>query len=141
MKIRPFCVVDMDAVIALWQACELIRPWNNPHLDILRKLKVQSSLFVVGEQGSDIIATAMFGYDGHRGWVNYLAVLPRHQKLGYARQLMEYGERELLSLGCPKLNLQIRSDNMQARSFYTSLGYAEDEVVSYGKRLLEDKSC
>lgn len=141
MKIRPFCLVDMDAVIALWQACELIRPWNNPHFDILRKLKVQSSLFVVGEQGSDIIATAMFGYDGHRGWVNYLAVLPRHQKLGYARQLMKYGERELLSLGCPKLNLQIRSDNMQARSFYTSLGYAEDEVVSYGKRLLEDKSC
>jgi ribosomal protein S18 acetylase RimI-like enzyme len=83
----------------------------------------------------------MFGYDGHRGWVNYLAVLPRHQKLGYARQLMEYGERELLSLGCPKLNLQIRSDNMQARSFYTSLGYVEDEVVSYGKRLLEDESC
>jgi ribosomal protein S18 acetylase RimI-like enzyme len=107
----------------------------------LRKLKVQSSLFVVGEQGSDIIATAMFGYDGHRGWVNYLAVLPSQQKLGYARQLMEYGERELLSLGCPKLNLQIRSDNMQARSFYTSLGYAEDEVVSYGKRLLEDESC
>ena len=140
MKIRPFCVVDMDAVIVLWQACELIRPWNNPHLDILRKLKVQSSLFVVGEQGSDIIATAMFGYDGHRGWVNYLAVLPSQQKLGYARQLMEYGERELLSLGCPKLNLQIRSDNMQARSFYTSLGYVEDEVVSYGKRLLEDES-
>jgi ribosomal protein S18 acetylase RimI-like enzyme len=130
----------MDAVIALWQACELIRPWNNPHLDVLRKLKVQSSLFVVGEQGSDIIATAMFGYDGHRGWVNYLAVLPSQQKLGYARQLMEYGERELLSLGCPKLNLQIRSDNMQARSFYTSLGYVEDKVVSYGKRLLEDES-
>ena len=141
MKIRPFCLVDMDAVIALWQACELIRPWNNPHFDILRKLKVQSSLFVVGEQGSDIIATAMFGYDGHRGWVNYLAVLPSQQKLGYARQLMEYGERELLSLGCPKLNLQIRSDNMQARNFYTSLGYVEDKVVSYGKRLLEDGSC
>ena len=139
MKIRPFCVVDMDAVIVLWQACGLIRPWNNPQLDILRKLEVQSSLFVVGEQGSDIIASAMFGYDGHRGWVNYLAVLPSQQKLGYARQLMEYGERELLSLGCPKLNLQIRSDNMQARSFYTSLGYVEDEVMSYGKRLLEDK--
>ena len=140
MKIRPFCVVDMDAVIVLWKACEVTRPWNNPHLDILRKLKVQSSLFVVGEQDSDIIATAMFGYDGHRGWVNYLAVLPSQQKLGYARQLMEYGERELLSLGCPKLNLQIRSDNMHARSFYTSLGYVEDEVVSYGKRLLEDES-
>ena len=103
MKIRPFCLVDMDAVIVLWQACELIRPWNNPHLDILRKLKVQSSLFVVGEQGSDIIATAMFGYDGHRGWVNYLAVLPRHQKLGYARQLMEYGRGRCCLLGAQNL--------------------------------------
>ena len=140
MNIRPFCVDDTDVVVALWQASELIRPWNNPHLDILRKLEIQSSLFVVGEQGSDIIATAMFGYDGHRGWVNYLAVLPSQQRRGYARQLMEYGERELLSRGCPKLNLQIRSDNVRATAFYRSLGYAEDEVVSYGKRLLEDES-
>ena len=140
MNIRPFCVDDTDVVVALWQACELTRPWNNPHLDILRKLDIQSSLFVVGEQGSDIIATAMFGYDGHRGWVNYLAVLPSQQRRGYARQLMEYGERELLSRGCPKLNLQIRSDNLQARTFDTSLGYAEDKVVSFGKRLREDES-
>ena len=69
MNIRPFCVDDTDVVVALWQACELTRPWNNPHLDILRKLDSQSSLFVVGEQGSDIIATAMFGYDGHRGCI------------------------------------------------------------------------
>ena len=121
MNIRPFCVDDTDVVVALWQASELIRPWNNPHLDILRKLEIQSSLFVVGEQGSDIIATAMFGYDGHRGWVNYLAVLPSQQRRGYARKLMEYGERELLSRGCPKLNLQIRSDNVQAAAFFVGL--------------------
>jgi ribosomal protein S18 acetylase RimI-like enzyme len=132
-------VDDTDVVVALWQACGLTRPWNNPHHDILRKLDVQSSLFVVGEQGSDIIASAMFGYDGHRGWVNYLAVLPSQHRRGYARQLMEYGERELLSRGCPKLNLQIRSDNLEAKSFYIALGYAEDEVVSFGKRLLKNK--
>ncbi len=80
----------------------------------------------------------MFGYDGHRGWVNYLAVSPEHQKNGYARRLMEYGERILTSVGCPKINLQIRNGNTGVQAFYKAIGYGEDEVVSYGKRLIKD---
>ena len=76
MDIRPFSMEDEKAVITLWQKCDLVRPWNNPHLDIQRKLKVNPELFLVGLLNSTIIATAMGGYDGHRGWVNYLGSGP-----------------------------------------------------------------
>ena len=85
-----------------------------------------------------IIATAMFGYDGHRGWLNYFAVLPQFQKSGYGKQLLEFGEKILFDKGCPKINLQIRADNKEAINFYKAVGYNEDEVISYGKRLIED---
>ncbi len=138
MIIRPYQNDDEDAVVALWEACGLTRAWNNPRLDIARKLDFQRDWFLVGELDRKIIATAMFGYDGHRGWVNYLAVSPEHQKNGYARLLMEYGERILTSVGCPKINLQIRNSNTGVQAFYKAIGYGEDEVVSYGKRLIKD---
>jgi ribosomal protein S18 acetylase RimI-like enzyme len=142
MKIRAFQPQDEAAVIALWQACELTRPWNDPHKDIARKLTVQPELFVVGEeahqQETHIIACAMFGYEGHRGWVNYLAVHPAHQRRGHARTLMQWGEQQLQARGCPKLNLQIRSSNAAVIAFYKNLGYGADEVVSLGKRLIAD---
>ena len=138
MLIRPYQTDDEDAVVALWQECELTRSWNNPRLDISRKLSVQSQWFFVGVLQQEIIASAMFGYDGHRGWVNYLAVSPLHQNKGYARKLMECGENALLEAGCPKLNLQIRNSNTQVQAFYRAIGYVQDEVVSYGKRLIKD---
>ena len=138
MLIRPYQTDDEDAVVALWQACELTRSWNNPRLDISRKLSVQSQWFFVGVLQQEIIASAMFGYDGHRGWVNYLAVSPLHQNKGYARKLMECGENALIEAGCPKLNLQIRNSNTQVQAFYRAIGYVQDEVVSYGKRLIKD---
>ena len=138
MIIRSYKIQDENAVIALWDLCELTRSWNNPRLDIARKLNVQSEWFLVGEIDHSIIATAMFGYDGHRGWINYLAVSPNHQKKGYAKMLMEYGENLLISVGCPKLNLQIRDSNIDARHFYESIGYKQDQVISYGKRLIKD---
>ena len=138
MIIRPYQKDDEDAVVALWQACELTRSWNNPRLDISRKLSVQSQWFFVGVLQQEIIASAMFGYDGHRGWVNYLAVSPLHQNKGYARKLMECGENALIEAGCPKLNLQIRNSNTQVQAFYRAIGYVQDEVVSYGKRLIKD---
>jgi ribosomal protein S18 acetylase RimI-like enzyme len=103
MQIRIFQPQDEAAVIALWQVCDITRPWNNPHKDIARKLNVQRELFVVGEQTGQIIACAMFGYEGHRGWVNYLAVHPAHQRRGHARMLMQWGEVQLQALGCPKI--------------------------------------
>ena len=139
MHIRPFRLADQTAVIALWQMCELTRPWNDAGLDIQRKLAVNPEWFLVGELQGEVVASAMFGYEGHRGWVNYLAVHPAHQSQGFARAMMAYGEQLLLSAGCPKLNLQVRSSNSQALAFYARLGYGIDEVVSLGKRLISDE--
>lgn len=138
MLIRPFTDTDTDAVIALWQACGLTRPWNDPLRDIQRKLTVQRELFLVGEVDGQLVASAMAGYDGHRGWVNYLAVVPDAQGLGYGRALMTYIEAALLARGCPKLNLQVRSSNTAVLAFYRQLGYVQDEAVSLGKRLIAD---
>ena len=138
MQIRPFTREDTDAVIALWTSAGLVRPWNDPRKDIERKLTVQPELFLVGESDGTVVAAAMVGYDGHRGWVNYLAVSPGSRGLDYGRRMMEEAERLLIELGCPKLNLQIRSDNTSVRAFYEHLGYTEDAAVSYGKRLIAD---
>ena len=136
--IRQFVPNDTNRVIFIWEQCDLVRNWNNPNFDIQRKLNFQKELFFVGLFNDEIIATAMFGYDGHRGWLNYFAVLPNFQKRGFGRQLMTYGEMALIERGCPKLNLQIRNDNTKAINFYQKVGYKEDAAVSFGKRLIED---
>jgi ribosomal protein S18 acetylase RimI-like enzyme len=138
MQIRVFEPSDTAALLALWQACDLTRPWNDPLKDIARKLTVQPELFVVGIEGSELIASAMFGFEGHRGWVNYLAVSPAYQRRGHASALMQWGEQALQARGCPKINLQVRSNNAAVIAFYKSLGYGDDEVISLGKRLVPD---
>ena len=138
MKIRPFADTDQTAVVALWQACELTRPWNDPVKDIARKQGIQPDWFLVGELDGAVIASVMFGYDGHRGWMNYLAVAPEHQARGYAKALIAHGESLLLAAGCPKLSLMVRRSNAQVLGFYQALGYAQDDVVSLGKRLIPD---
>jgi len=138
MEVRPFSIENEQAVTTLWQKCGLVQPWNNPHLDIQRKLKVNPELFLVGTVGVKIIATAMGGYEGHRGWVNYLAVDPAFRKKGFGRQLMAEIEKRLLASGCPKINLQVRSDNTSAMKFYSRIGYKDDNVISLGKRLIVD---
>ena len=138
--IRPFQTEDEASVVSLWQLCELTVPWNNPYKDIARKLKVQPELFLVGMLDSLLIATVMGGYDGHRGWINYLAVHPDFQGQGYAQQVMENVESELRKRGCPKINLQIRSGNARVLTFYQKLGFSDDQALSMGKRLEEDHS-
>nr|WP_100549359.1 MULTISPECIES: GNAT family acetyltransferase [unclassified Pseudomonas] len=138
MHIRPFQLSDEAAVVDLWQRCDLTRPWNDPHKDIQRKLTVQPELFLVGEIDGKLVASAMAGYEGHRGWVNYLAVCPQQRQQGLARQLMAYIEEQLLALGCPKLSLQVRDTNAAALAFYERLGYKVDASVSLGKRLIAD---
>jgi ribosomal protein S18 acetylase RimI-like enzyme len=141
MKIRSYESGDESAVIALWSACGLTRAWNDPKKDIARKLTVQPEWFLVGvddSQSNPVIASAMFGYDGHRGWVNYLAVSPACQRRGHARQLMQRGEALLMTAGCPKLNLQLRTSNADVVNFYERIGYGRDDVVSLGKRLIPD---
>lgn len=138
MQIRTYLTIDESAVIALWQACGLTRPWNNPALDIARKLSVQPELFLVGELEGEIVASVMAGYEGHRGWVNYLGVAPEHRGKGLARAMMGRVEALLLERGCPKINLQVRADNAAALGFYAAIGYGQDPALSLGKRLIHD---
>lgn len=138
MQIRPFQPRDEPAVIALWEQCGLTRPWNDPRKDIARKVAVQPELFLVGLVDGRIMATVMAGYEGHRGWVNYLAVAPEHRSRGLGQALMAEVERLLLERGCPKVCLLVRTSNTPVLEFYRSLGYAQDEAVSLGKRLIDD---
>ena len=138
MKIRPYQAADETAVIALWRKCNLSRPQNNAKKDIERKLKVHPELFLVGVEGNKIIATAMGGYEGHRGWVHYLGVDPEYQRKGLGRKMMEAIEKKLISKGCPKINLMVRNDNLGVVEFYERIGYKKDEVVELGKRLIPD---
>jgi ribosomal protein S18 acetylase RimI-like enzyme len=138
LNIRPYAHADESAVIELWRACDLVRPWNDPRKDIARKLRVNPEWFLVAEQSARIVGTVMVGYDGHRGWVNYLAVEPARQRGGIGRALMAEAERVLCTVGCAKINLQVRRTNPGVIAFYERLGFATDDVVSLGKRLERD---
>ena len=138
LRIRPYQAADRDAVVSLWKDCGLVVPQNDPHRDIARKLSVNSKGFLVGESDDRIVATCMAGYEGHRGWINYLAVAPECQRRGFARQIMEAAEALLRDAGCPKINLQVRSSNVAVIDFYKAIGFAEDSVLSFGKRLVRD---
>ena len=138
MNIRPFEIQDEEQVIALWKECNLVVPQNDPKKDIQRKLKVNPELFLVGLVDNKVVASAMGGYEGHRGWVNYLAVSPSYQKKGYGRQIMDALEEKLKAIGCAKLNLQVRETNLAVVEFYKSIGYNLDHVIGMGKRLEYD---
>jgi ribosomal protein S18 acetylase RimI-like enzyme len=140
MEIRPFDLSDEKFVIKLWTDCGLVVPWNNPHLDIRRKLKVQAEGFLVALTDGQIIATVMAGYDGHRGWINYLAVDPQSRYKGIGRRMMEAAETYLRAVGCPKINLQVRSSNAGVIEFYNRIGFKMDDAVSLGKRLEPDEA-
>jgi ribosomal protein S18 acetylase RimI-like enzyme len=136
--IRPFSPGDRDQLIALWAACDLLRPWNDPNRDVDRKLDQDPQGLLVLEVGRGLVGAVMAGYDGHRGWINYLAVHPDHRGRGYGGLLMAAAESHLNRLGCPKVNLQVRDSNPEVIEFYRRLGYSVDDTVSMGKRLIED---
>ena len=141
MKIRSYSESDEAAVAKLWREVFPGSPsWNHPETNIQRKLAVQCELFLVATIDSKIVGTAMAGYDGHRGWVYYVAVSPRHRRQGIGTALMKRAEEELAKLGCPKLNLQVRASNEEVVAFYRKLGYEIEERVSMGKRLAERSS-
>jgi len=136
--LRPYRPADAAAVIALWRACDLVRPWNDPQQDIARKLRVNPEWFLVAESAGAVVGTVMAGYEGHRGWINYLAVETGRQRGGLGRRLMIEAERLLRAAGCPKINLQVRRTNPGVIAFYERLGFVVDEAVSLGKRLETD---
>ena len=134
-RIRPYENHDAPAVIDLWQRCDLIVPWNDPQLDIDRKLGTQPDSVLVATVDGQIVGTVMVGYDGHRGWINYLATAPEHRRRGVGRALMKAAEERMRAIGCLKINLQIRRWNSNAVAFYERIGYAVEDVVSMGRRL------
>ncbi len=138
MNIKPYHPDNQQAVINLWQACNLVVAWNDPIKDIQRKMLVDPDLFLIGELSEDIVATVMGGYEGHRGWINYLAVSPEHQRKGYARDMMQQVEALILQKGSPKINLQVRSNNIDVIQFYQAIGYDIENAVGLGKRLIPD---
>jgi len=136
--LRAFADADEDALVALWERCGLTRPQNDPRRDIARKRAEQPELLLVAEAAGRIVGSVMVGYEGHRGWINYLAVDPSEQRRGLGTALMAAAEATLRARGCPKINLQVRSGNAAALGFYHAHGFAVDEVVSLGKRLVKD---
>lgn len=137
MQIRTYQPQDETPLVHLWDRCGLLRPWSTPHKDIALKMAFQPDLLLVGEQQDQIVASVMAGYDGHRGWLNYLAVHPDFQHQGLGREIILEAERRLLALGCPKINVQIRESNEQVMAFYEKIGFANDHVFGMGKRLPE----
>ena len=138
IAIRAFDLPDTEAVVSLWQQTGLTRPWNNPYQDIRRKLSVQPELFLVAVDDRAIVGTVMAGYDGHRGWLYYLASAPDRRGEGIARKLVAEAEELLTEMGCPKVQLMVRPENGIARGFYDSLGYEPFETWNTGKRLIAD---
>jgi ribosomal protein S18 acetylase RimI-like enzyme len=136
--VRAYKESDEARVIELWTFAGLVRAWNDPKKDIARKLKVQRDLFLVAELEGTIVGVVMAGYEGHRGWVNYLAVDIGQRRRGIGSALMRDAERRLRLLGCPKINLQVRAENSDVQAFYAALGFKDDNVVSLGKRLEDD---
>ncbi len=135
LVVRPYAAGDEAEVVALWRRCDLVVPWNDPHADVQRKLEFQPELFLVGTLAGRVVASVMAGYDGHRGWLNYLAVAPDLQRQGIGRRIMAAAEAALRQLGCAKINLQVRSSNPNVVAFYERLAYAVEDRISMGKRL------
>ena len=136
MEIRSYSESDEASVVELWREVFPDSPsWNHPEVDIQRKLAVQRELFLGAWLNTELVGTAMAGYDGHRGWVYHVAVKAGFRRQGIGSALMQRAERELARLGCPKLNLQVRASENEAVAFYQRLGYEIEERVSMGKRL------
>lgn len=124
-----------DEAIALWHESGLTRPWNDPHADLRRAMTSPCSTVLAALDDGLLAGTAMVGFDGHRGWVYYLAVRPDCQRHGVGRNLMQASEQWLVERQVPKINLMVRATNVDVRAFYESLGYEDGEVVVLGKFL------
>ena len=139
LTIRTYQKSDEKQIIDLWSECDLTVPWNNPKRDIERKMNDSPSLFLVGEVEGRVVCSCMAGYDGHRGWIYYLAVKRDYRREGIASRILREAENRLLEIGCPKIDLMVRRSNKDAVSFYNKMGYGDDPVIVLSKRLYEDE--
>ena len=136
MKIRNYTDTDYNYIISIWQTVlPDTKPHNKPQTSLEKKLKSNDGLLLLAEEDNKIIGTAMGGYDGHRGWIYSVAVLPDYRRKGIARKLLKELERKLTELGCLKVNLQVRATNSDVILFYKKCGFEIEEIISMGKRL------
>lgn len=126
---------DQGDVIALWKSCGLTRPWNDPAADFARAVDGSDSAVLLLREGDALAASVMVGFDGHRGWVYYLAVDPERQRTGLGRTMMDAAEAWLRARGAPKIQLMVRDDNEAALGFYEALGLERQKVVTLGRFL------
>jgi ribosomal protein S18 acetylase RimI-like enzyme len=135
LAIAPIKDADIPAVIALWQRCGLIRPWNDPAADIALARAGDNSTVLLGRDGDALAASVQVGHDGHRGWVYYVAVDPDRRRKDFGRAIMSAAEQWLRDRGIQKLQLMVRGDNVQVKAFYESIGFGEQDRVLYAKWL------
>ncbi|MBY8823654.1 GNAT family acetyltransferase [Sphingomonas colocasiae] len=133
--IAPLGLDAIPALVALWEACGLTRPWNDPASDARIAIEGPSSVILGLRDGDALAGSVMVGFDGHRGWVYYLAVAPDRRRAGLGRGLMRAAEAWLEARDCPAIRLMVRDDNVQALGFYAAIGYDAQQVVTIGKRL------
>jgi hypothetical protein len=133
MKIRNYKPSDKNSIISLWKkVLNPQKPHNNPEIAIDMKTKQNDGLFFVAEDNHEIIGTVIAGFDGHRGWLYSLAMLPQHRRKGIGTQLVKKAIGELKKLGCLKVNLQINSDNNEVVEFYKKNGFLVEDRISMG---------
>ena len=135
LTVADATIGDIEAIVGMWQRCELTRPWNDPAADIALARKGSNATVLIGRDHGLIVATVLVGHDGHRGWVYYLAVDPDRRHNGYGRIMMAAAERWLRERGIEKLQLMVRPDNKGVKDFYQSLGYSMQERVIYARWL------
>jgi ribosomal protein S18 acetylase RimI-like enzyme len=135
LSIAPLEESDIASVIALWERCELTRPWNDPAADIAMARSGTNATVLAGREAGRIVASVMVGHDGHRGWVYYVSVDPDCRGKGYGRTIMAAAEHWLREQGIPKLQLLVRRDNAKVQAFYETLDYSEQDRIVYAKWL------
>jgi len=135
-RVRRYRDGDESDVIALWERTGINRPWLDLRAEISEKRRRDRSLFLVAVDGVRLVGTVMGAYDGRRGWVYHLAVEPAYHGAGIGRRLMAELERKMAALGVSKINLQVRVDNASVIGFYERLGYVDEHLTSFGKRLM-----
>lgn len=136
IAIRPLVDSDVEAVVGLWRNAGLTRPWNDPREDIRRARAVWPDLLLVAVDGDEVVGSVMAGYDGHRGWLYYLASSRSGEGIG--RSLVAEAETRLVALGCPKVMLMVRPDNGAVLDYYDAIGYVREGTAVTGKRLIPD---
>ncbi|HWD41279.1 MAG TPA: GNAT family acetyltransferase [Fimbriimonas sp.] len=137
MEIRPITEADIEEVVGLWRTCELARPWNDPYVDIRDAAGKERSEVFVGTEGDRLVASAMAGYDGHRGWIYYVSVAPDCQGRGLGKQIMGAAEAFLVECGARKIMLMVRESNLGVIEFYHHIGFKKDPTVLLGKFVTE----